>query len=191
MLAWNGEQLIEFPNLRAIDSTAGLPALLRQAIDLEKGTERLYQSLLSQFRGTSIEQLLQTLVHAERAHSKAVYEVLRKVNEGQVDDFETLYASFKGDLVESGESIDQAATRARDKAGAGRAAVLEFVLNVEWMAYDLYRGLAHQVSASDMRAALLELADQEKRHVDAVLSALADDTSAEVQGGVGMSGTGG
>jgi rubrerythrin len=46
------------------------------------------------------------------------------------------------------------------------------VLEMEFSAYDLYRTLADQVESSEIQRALLDLAQQEKRHAIALANKL-------------------
>ncbi|MCU0694585.1 MAG: rhodanese-like domain-containing protein [Polyangiaceae bacterium] len=172
MLGWIGERLPDFPNVKAFDEKASVREVLLQAMNLEKGADRLYDALLAHFRGTTVGPTIEMLARAEVAHGRAVYAALLKLGEEHLADFETLYASLQGELLESGATFAQAVQLARSSASHGTAALLELALDIELKAYDLYRSLAHQAKTDELRETFLDLAGQEKRHASSLLKAI-------------------
>ena len=169
MLGWNGHALPDFPNLKTFEGTATVADVLLQAIDLEKGADRLYAGLLEHFEGKPQHEVMEMLSKAEEAHGRAVYGALRKVSEGQLQNFEALYAGMKGDILEGGEPVETAITAAKKAVEHGTEALLELALELELRAYDLYRNLAHKTEDESLRTTFLDLAEQEKRHAKALL----------------------
>jgi rhodanese-related sulfurtransferase/rubrerythrin len=169
--AWGGTSLPAFPRLRALDLEGGVESLLRQALDLEKGTHRLYGLLAEKYAGP-VAGAVSRLARAELVHAQVVHRLLVEVAEGEVPDFETLFEQTPGRLVESGESYDEVVERALALEGQGAVAILEFAADIEFNAYDLYKNLASSASGDDAREALIDLSQQEKHHAEAVLSAL-------------------
>lgn len=172
MLGWNGQVLPDFPNVKTFDEAASVPEVLRQAIELEKGADRLYAGLLKYFEGTPQYEVIDMLSKAEEAHGRAVYGALKKVSEGHLEDFESLYASLKGDILEAGEPVDRAIEVAKRAAEQGTISLLELALTLEFKAYDLYRNLAHRAGDEGLRETFLDLAESEKRHAAALLRAI-------------------
>jgi len=172
MLGWNGYVLPDFPNVKAFDEQASVTDVLRQAINLEKGADRLYAGLLKHFEGTPQHEVIQLLSKAEEAHGRAVYGALRKVAQGHLDDFDKLYSELSGDILEGGGSVDGAIEVAKKAAEQGTISLLELSLDLEFKAYDLYRSLAHRTEDEQLRATFLDLAEQEKRHARTLLKAI-------------------
>jgi len=100
-----------------------------------------------------------------------VHRLLVQVSGAGVPDFDALFEQTPGQLVESGESYDQLVRRALALEGQGAAAILEFAAEIELTAYDLYKNLAGSASGQEVRAALIDLSQQEKHHAEGVLAA--------------------
>jgi len=167
--AWEGPALAEFPRVRTFDLRAPKEVLLRQALELEKGTHRLYERLVEEYPTGLVGDTLSALLKAEQAHGRLVFQVL---NPGALSDFESTFGDLSGDILENGMSFDVALQRARELREAGPVALLELVLEIELGAYDLYKSVAASVSEEPGRHVLEKLAQEEKAHVDHVLAAL-------------------
>ena len=178
MLGWNGETLPDFPNLKAFDGQGTVAEVLMQAMNLEKGADRLYRGLLQYFEGTPQYPTIELLAKAEEAHGRAVYGALRKLGEGQLDDFEGVYGQLKGDILEGGLEVEAVLAAARSVADQGTAALLELAVELELFAYDLYRNLAHRADDPALRETFLGLAEQEKRHARSLLKTLGEAAAA-------------
>ena len=172
ILAWQGERLPSMPNLRVFADTESLGDLLIAALDLEKGAHRLYEALYQHFAGTSIDNVLKRLTWVEVGHERVVYQLLVEYSDSPVPPFTELMAKLRGDVLESGDPIDEVLDCARSLAVFGAAAVLELALELELRAYDMYRALAHQATNDKFRDAFLTLANQENAHARHVLEAL-------------------
>jgi len=177
IVAWRGEILPSMPNLRAFEDADSVHEALIAALDLEKGAHRLYEALHEAFVDTPLERHLKKLVWAEANHEHTIYQQLRKRSNQPVPSFEELMEKLRGDVIESGEPIDEVLATARQLASFGGAAVLELALELELRAFDMYRALAHGSSEPDSRAVFLDLANQERAHAEDVLHALAKITS--------------
>jgi len=171
-MAWNGAALADFPRLKALPNTGDLQQLLRGALELEKGTHRLYELLASEYTSGSISSVIRSLASAEVAHGQAIHRVLGQLGGEGLEDFESLFASLPGELIESGESYEQVVEAAKRLGEQGELSILELALEIELTAYDLYRNLAARASDAKARAALEDLANQEKHHADAVMRAI-------------------
>ena len=171
-LAWSGAQVDDLPPLRALDLQGGVADLLHQALDLEKGTHRLYEALVPAFAGTDLEGLIDELVRAEVAHGQVVYDTLARIGARPSEEFAALFASLPGQLVESGQSFAEVVGIANARGQDGRAALLELALELELRALDLYRALAERTEDVAAREVLLDLAQQEKRHAEGIFKRL-------------------
>lgn len=172
MLAWRGEKVLSLPSLRAFDDTGTLEEVLVAALDLEKGAHRLYERLHETFTGTSLEGPLKRLTWVEVGHERLIYAQLEQRATGPVPPFEELMGKLRGDVLESGEALDDVLATARKLAVFGGAAVLELALELELRALDMYRALAQRASDPEHRQVFLGLADQEHAHAREVLDTL-------------------
>ncbi len=169
---WNGQKIPEFPRFWIIDHKAPVEDVLLQAMNLEKGAQRMYQAMAALFATSSEEQTIATLGSAEIAHARSLHGYLRETSSRPVEDFEKLYEGLEGNIIEGGQPIHQVLAEAHGLASHGLDAVLELALRLEYRAYDLYRSVADNCRRPRLAHALLELAEQEKRHAEALVQAL-------------------
>ncbi|MFW5739624.1 MAG: rhodanese-like domain-containing protein, partial [Myxococcota bacterium] len=106
LMAWDGETLPEFPRMQVFDTSGDLREVVRRAMDLEKGAERLYETLQHFFTDSEVKAALDKLHAAEEAHARVLYGLLGQLG-AEPEPFERLYGSMKGELLESGESYEQ------------------------------------------------------------------------------------
>jgi len=173
MLGWNGHVVPDMPNIKIFVPKGTVMEVLEQAIELEKGADRLYAGLLTHFEGTPQYETIRLLSEAEEAHGRAVYGALRKVSEGHLEDFDSFYGKLNGDILEGGTPIEDAVEIAKKAAAQGTISLLELALDLEFKAYDLYRNLAHRAEDETLRQTFLDLAESEKRHAGSLLRAIA------------------
>ena len=168
--AWQGLVLDDFPQLESIDIGGGPAALIRGAISLERGTEKLYKALAQHFAGTPAAALVDELQHGEAAHVRLLQETLRRVSPEPMERFDAMVFALEGTLTESGAPVESVVERARQLGSLGSVALLEMALELELRAYDTYKALAREVEVEDdaSRRVLLDLAQQEKRHAEGV-----------------------
>lgn len=170
--SYSGQALPDFPRLKAIDTSQGRRGILEQALDLEKGTARLYRALEKKLGGSEVGRILGHLVNAELGHSRVLYDSLIKLSRGPTDGFDALYERLDGNLTESGEPVENILKRADMLGRDGNLSLLELALEIELSAYDLYKSLALQVPDAQSRDALMMLAQEEKQHARHVASSL-------------------
>jgi rhodanese-related sulfurtransferase/rubrerythrin len=170
--AWQHQVLPDFPRLKALDISGAVPEVLRQVLGMEKGAQRFYEAMLPYFEGTEIHPVVEELARAEAGHARIVYGALSALPGDPLEPFEQLFENLPGELLESGQSVDEAVSRARQIGALGSLALLEMALEMEFSAHDLYRTLADQAESSEIKEALLDLAQQEKRHAMALAKKL-------------------
>lgn len=169
---WQGPALTDFPRLSSFELNGSTEALLRHALELEKGTHRLYEMLLVEYPSGVLGETISALVGAELAHGQAVHKMLAGLIGASAGDFETAFANLPGNIIENGVPFDVVLSRARELGPAGSVALLELALEIELGAYDLYKNLAGSVQSELAQKALTDLAQQEKGHADLVLKAI-------------------
>ncbi len=172
LMAWDGETLPDLPRMHLFDTSGSVEDVLLRAIDLEKGAERLYATLMNYFHGSAVEASLKKLLAAEEAHARLLHGLLAKVGSGQLRSFEEVYASMKGDILESGQTYEEVLAKVKGIPPEKRWALLELALDMEFNAYDLYRNVAAKHPGTELEELLLKLASQEKLHFRMVLEAL-------------------
>jgi len=172
LVAWDGDTLPDFPNMHVFDTSGPVEEVVLRALELEKGAERLYETLLNYFEGSAVQAPLRKLLDAEEAHGRMLFVLLTKVSDATPAPFEELYASMTGDVLESGETYEQVLSKVKGIPPEKRWALLELALDMEFRAYDLYRNLAAKHHGTELEDVLLKLAAQEKLHFRMVLEAM-------------------
>ena len=169
--AWNGETLPDFPRLQIFDKAKSHEDLLLQAMNLEKGAWRFYGHVLERFPLESFSHTFDGLAKAEMAHAKIIYHHLEKVGR-KIDAFEKTFESLEGELVESGESLENALQRVEALEGNLCLNLMELSLNLEYSAFDLHRTIAEKAVDAETREAFLSIAQSEKRHMRVIAKAI-------------------
>lgn len=165
--AWEGKVLVGFPRLESLREARDLPQILEQAINMEKGTFLLYETMVKLSSGLPLEQTLRKfsriLSRLEIAHARAIYAFLSTT--GQVESFDDLFDKLGGDLVSGGWDLEAAVRQLQENAENSCLVLSEFARELAYRAYDLYRSMAEKVSDVEQQRAMLFLAEQEKTHV--------------------------
>lgn len=172
LMGWDGETLPDFPKMDVFDTSGSIQEVVLRAIDLEKGAERLYETLLHFFAESKVQGPLKKLHAAEEAHARLLHGLLAKISDEPPEPFDALYASMKGDVLESGQTYDEVLAQVKGIPPEKRWALLELALDMEFQAYDLYRNLAAEHHGTALEEPLLKLASQEKLHFRMVLDAI-------------------
>jgi rhodanese-related sulfurtransferase/rubrerythrin len=169
--AWNGETLPGFPRLQAFRKANSYEELLLQAMNLEKGAWRFYGHVLDRFSSAPFSDVFGDLSKAEFAHAKVIYHHLKKAGQ-KLEAFETLFEKLEGELVESGERLEDALQRIEALEGNLCLSLMELSLDVEYSALDLHRTIAEQAADAETRDAFLSIAQAEKRHMRTIAGAI-------------------
>jgi rubrerythrin len=152
--------------------TRNVEELVEQALELEKGAHRLYALLVEHFKGTDAEPVIEELARAEVGHARAIYDLFRQRLIEPEQDFQTLFEDLKGDLLESGQTFEEAVARAKAQGATGSLDLLEMALQIELAAYDMYKNLSDEAPDEATHEVLAELAQHEKRHAYSLLKKL-------------------
>ncbi len=171
ILAWDGVTATHVPNLHAFDVNGPPAQLLFQAMDMERGAERLYLELMKRFQQPILQQLLDVLVRAEEGHARVVYRYWAEEEESPAP-FELVYRQLKGDILEGGIELVHALNTVEQEAENPCRVVFELALAVEFAAYDLYRNLAQLFAGKNLETTFLAIAQAEKEHMRIVAEAI-------------------
>jgi rhodanese-related sulfurtransferase/rubrerythrin len=170
--AWEGKTLTGFPRFEALGETGDLSRTLEEAINMEKGTFLLYETMVKLSSGLAQEKTLQTLSGMEIGHARALYAILKKIKE--VRPFDDLFAQMSGNLVEGGWELEAVIDRVRQTQENPCLFMSEVALELEYRAYDLYRNIAETVTEAEYKKAMMFLSEQEKAHVRLLTLRLSD-----------------
>ena len=172
---YEGTGLAGMPRVDSIDLSLPLDQIIVRAIDMEKGAWRFYGLFLERFPDAGFTPRLQRLVELEKKHGNALYTYWKKhVQPAPEQDFEALFASLQGELLEGGESLDVWTQRLEDMRTRTCLDLAEAALVIEYSAYDLYRNLADRAAEASETAFFRLLSEQEKGHVRVVSKVFED-----------------
>lgn len=174
ILAWDGHQLADYPRLEIFPNEADFDALLKTAMNLEKGAHNFYQLLLAHpaLDSVDLQTILTELAAAEEGHARLIYAHWKR-SKPQSIPFEKLFADLAGDIVEGGHSLADWVKQLREHdSGQGGLAMIEMAMQIEYSAYDLYRNLAEKSGSDDIAVTLRSVAQAEKAHLHRLVDAV-------------------
>lgn len=173
MMAYTGEILLDAPRLALFDTDLPPEQVMARAVDLEKGARLFYEQAGQIFRNRPCHDTMDRMCRAETAHARAIFRQMNRIRPRN-QSFEDYFDSLDGRILEGGTSLAEAAAFL-DDAGPDRFAdILEFALEVEYTAFDLYRVMAEKVEEKVLRELFLSLAQAEKAHLREIVQALAE-----------------
>ena len=167
MLGWDGRSLSDFPRMTVFEEDASLPDLMMTAMGLEKAALRFYESVFDTYAQEPYAPVLETLSRAEEAHARTIYRYWQRTQDRPLP-FRELFSSLEGEILEGGETLMHAIQRLASLGDTGCSALMEFALNVEVQAYDLYRNMANTLTDTDAQDAFLSISQMEKMHMGLV-----------------------
>jgi rhodanese-related sulfurtransferase/rubrerythrin len=168
--AYAGEILLDMPVLSVFQEEMSLADLMEKAVNLEKGACRFYREITPLFEGTPAHDYLSGMENTEIAHARTIFNTLAPLVEDPRS-FDAVFEACKGDLLEGGRSTAEALSLMTDSCGNRREAILDFALDMEFSAYDLYknRGAGRAGAAGDL---FIALAQAEKTHIADILKCI-------------------
>jgi len=165
MMGWDGASLAELPRMAVFKKGASMPDLMLTAMGLEKAALRFYISVFESHKEELYAPILETLSKAEEAHARAIYKYWERTQENPLS-FKALFAGLDGEILEGGETLMDAIQRVASLSGQGCRALMEFALNIEIQAYDLYRNMANISMEETAQDAFLSISQMEKTHME-------------------------
>ena len=171
MLAWDGAMTADFPRVQVFERYDTPSGMLRTAINLEKGALNFYIRVQIQHADQPWSKVFADLARAEMSHAKTIYQFLREMD-ADVKPFETLFDSLPGDVLEGGTTLEEAIRQAASVEKRVCLRLVELALRIEYAAFDLYRTMADQILAPDVREAFMGIAQAEKGHMLALTRAV-------------------
>ena len=174
ILRWFGQTLSDFPKVKVFDESGGIDALLYTAMNLEKGAWRFYHAVATRYAAQPCAATFEALSRAETAHAASVYALWASRIENPPE-FERLFADLTGEILESGEPLQEVLTGVSSPISEEDCInLIELSLLIEYRAFELYRTVADHTADDNARSALLSLAQAEKAHMRVLAQAIAN-----------------
>ncbi len=173
VLAWEGRKLSDFPRIQVFDAGAAADNVLLTAMNLEKGAWRFYRQVLETSEPDVSAPVIRELALAEEGHARMIY-AFWKESQATPPAFKDLFEKLAGEILESGEPLEEALNRISTTTAERGLHILELALEIEYRAYDLYRNIAEREPDAERRNTLLTIAQAEKKHMRMIIRALAE-----------------
>ena len=170
---WEGKGLKDIPHLELFPRDMALSQTLYRAMNMEKGAWLFYKELSQEYEGTELGDMIKDLGGMEEVHARSIFTYWKKNSPIPVtDSFESTFDRLDGRIMEGGKPISAWLARLGKDPKDRMLRLLELACEIEYYAYDLYRGLAKRDRDAAAIEAYLLLAEQEKAHVRVITKAL-------------------
>lgn len=181
-MAWEGKSLREMPRLQLFDEPKSLQEALLKAMNLEKGAQRFYlaAATAAETVAPAFARTLRTLADVEQAHARVLDHRLCQIQDQKQDHvarnetFEQRYAPLAGNILEGGLTLEGALARMNKAQSRFCLEVTDLALEIELMAYDLYKNLAGTYAGTELDQMFLKLAEDEQGHQRLLVRQLPD-----------------
>lgn len=164
--AWNG-QVASGPESQGLGLLTGREdrrEALLVAHGLEDGLRRFYEALAPRAQDPAAEGLCRQLAQIEQRHQETIWELYQAEPGAELGRAEFARRAA-GAVMEGGESVEEAVAR-RLARGFTTAEILSEAMGIEAQSLDLYLRLAERLREARAREALLQLAQEEKAHLE-------------------------
>ncbi len=170
---WEGKELKDIPHLELFPRGMPLAQTLYRGMNMEKGAWLFYRDLAREYKDTDFGDMVKDLGEMEEVHARSIFNYWKKHRGAQVaDSFEELFERLDGKIMEGGKPVSAWMARLGKNPEDRKLRLLELACEIEYYAYDLYRGLAKRDTDPEAVQTYLLLAEQEKAHVRVISKAL-------------------
>lgn len=168
---YTGELLLELPRIECFDTDA--ENILQTALALEKGAWIFYSRAVKIFKETPPGQVFKKMVGQEVKHARSIFKAADGFTlTGQT--FETVFDKADTSILEGGFSMETAMdlfTQADSMENICHN-MMDFAIEMEYRAYDLYKTAANSSRWTDFKKIFLNLSQSEKKHMEILIQAL-------------------
>ncbi len=171
MVEYSGEILMNYPRVDLLPPDEDPVKLMERSIDLEKGAHHFYSRAKEKLKGTPLHEVMTKMVQAEISHAKSIYNMMKKSYEVEMD-FELFFNSCSGSILEGGKSITEANSVFEGTGMGSCLDILEFAIELEYCAYDLYKIAAQGEKNKELEQMFHMLAQAEKKHLEKLIQSL-------------------
>lgn len=163
--AWEGKPLADMPRWEVFAEPRDTTQVLLRAMDLEKAAQRFYQTAAALAGLPETTSLLETLAEVEQTHAKVLFHRLQKLDpEYSKVSFEDCFSGLAGDILEGGRPLEDVLADIHRERDDFLLTITELALEIELMAYDLYKNLAGTHAGTELEPVFLDLSRDELNH---------------------------
>lgn len=171
MFEYSGELLLEMPRIDLFPEDMSMESVMKTAINFEKGAFRFYSLAKNKTAGTEVYKVLSKMAKDEVAHAKAVFNRMSD-QKPSGDAFDTYFKTCSGNFLEGGKPFKLVQDYLQKSSSNPCMDVLDFAVELEYCAYDLYKTMAENVGEKPLENMFYSLAQAEKKHMEQVIAAL-------------------
>ena len=171
--AWKGEVLMDLPRLDLFPAGLSPEQAMERAANLEKGAFYFYEQAGPYFVDTPLADLMDRMCRAEISHARSVYSRLCKTG-SLSKSFDTFFNDLDGRILEGGKPLEELQNFLETAGQENLGDILDFALEVEYSAYDLYKISAEQAADPELKGMFLALAQAEKNHLALIVREFGD-----------------
>ncbi len=171
MVEYTGEILLDYPRIDLFPSDFDIIEFMEKAIDLEKGAFYFYSQAKESLKDTPLYEVMAKMVQAEIAHAKSIFKQLNRIQKYEMG-FDLFFDSCNGQILEGGKSIEKVKTLFKDSSSSSHIDILDFAIELEFCAYDLYKVMAGNIAGKQLQNMFYALAQAEKKHLAQIIQAL-------------------
>lgn len=165
--AWKGEvargpEQAGLALLRGDESLAGLLAVV---YGLEKGLGQFYQAAADMVDDPHVAELMRNLARVEDRHVAKVLDMFQAARPSPEES--AALDESHGDTVEGGFSADELQAQLKESNMAAPE-LIDWAMALEAQAMDLYLRLAQRAAGPEAQAALRQVGNEEKAHLESL-----------------------
>lgn len=164
MLGWDGATLPDAPKIDLFKGKKSFEDLILRAMELEKGAYLFYSAIYEKYKFLPYAETIKTLKKAETSHAKILFSRL----DIPVKEFDPYFKNIQGEIMESGVTVEEALSHIDSFSENICIDLLEFLINIEVSAYDLYKVLAQK--NENTKSVFMAIAQEEKAHMRSIAS---------------------
>jgi len=162
--AYQKRVLPDYPRVDLFSGSRDLKAVISMAVSLEKGAEKFYTGFQESIKDENLKTQLKKLAGLERAHARVIFAQGKQLFD---EDFDSFFSKAEDSIVEGGLNVSDWAQKFKDLNQSDLCLYfLEVALEIETMAYDMYRNLAESKDyPREASECFFRLSEQEKGHM--------------------------
>ena len=162
--AYQNRVLPDYPRVDIFSGSRDLKEVISRAVSLEKGAGNFYTRIRENLTHDNLKNQLRKLADLEKAHARVIFAQGGHLFD---EDFEAFYSSAEDNIVEGGADPHAWMQKLQDlEQGELCTFFLEVALEIETMAYDMYRNLAESRDfPQEAVQCFFRLSEQEKGHM--------------------------
>ncbi|MBU1340104.1 MAG: hypothetical protein KKE44_15505 [Proteobacteria bacterium] len=171
MLEYTGEILLDIPRVDLFPLDVCPEDIMEKLIDFEKGAFVFYTLAKEKVKGSELYEVMKNMAQAEISHGKSIYNQMKKNNNIQMD-FDLFFNACKGEILEGGKTLEYIESFLLKTSSKDCIAILEFAIDLEFSAYDLYKTMAQTSTDKRLTKMFYTLAQAEKKHLEKIIQSL-------------------